>query len=68
MATRNPPYTAKNPEFFSPTVEGSHSVALERHTPQVQPPPMFQVVVRNHDFTTMAFVIDVLHGLVGQTR
>ena len=68
MATRNPPYTPKKPEFFPPKEEGSDSVVLERQTLQVQPPPMFQVVLLNDDFTPMEFVIDVLQELFGKDR
>ena len=48
--------------------EGSDSVVLERQTLQVQPPPMFQVVLLNDDFTPMEFVIDVLQELFGKDR
>ena len=68
MATRTPPYTPKKPEFFPPQEEGSDSVVLERQTLQVQPPPMFQVVLLNDDFTPMEFVIDVLQELFGKDR
>lgn len=67
MATRNPPFTPKKPEFF-PDKEDGGFVVLERQTHQLQPPPMFQVVLLNDDFTPMEFVIDVLQELFGKDR
>lgn len=67
MATRNPPFTPKKPEFF-PAREDGGSVVLERLTHKLLPPPMYQVVMLNDDFTPMEFVIIVLQELFGKDR
>ena len=41
---------------------------LERRTQKVAPPPMYQVVMLNDDFTPMEFVIVVLQEFFGKDR
>lgn len=41
---------------------------LERRTQKIAPPPMYQVVMLNDDFTPMEFVVDVLQALFGKTH
>ncbi len=40
--------------------EGQGAVVVERQTARVDPPPMFQVVLLNDDYTPMEFVVLVL--------
>jgi ATP-dependent Clp protease adaptor protein ClpS len=40
--------------------DGQGAVVAERQTAKTQPPPMFQVVLLNDDFTPMEFVVMVL--------
>lgn len=51
-----------------PGEDGSGSVVLERRTLRVGPPPMYQVVMLNDDFTPMEFVILVLQEFFGKDR
>ena len=41
---------------------------LKTRTKQTQPPPMFQVVMYNDDYTPMEFVIEVLQKFFGLAR
>ena len=53
----------------SPTHEDEgDAVVLERRTQKIVPPPMYQVVMLNDDFTPMEFVIDVLQELFGKDK
>jgi ATP-dependent Clp protease adaptor protein ClpS len=40
----------------------------EKKTSRVKPPPMFQVVLLNDDFTPMEFVVDVLERIFSMDR
>ncbi len=64
---RQPPTTPRPPEFF-PQHEGGDAAVLERQTLQLQPPPMYQVVMLNDDFTPMEFVIAVLQELFAKDK
>ena len=44
------------------------STVLERKETRVKPPPMFQVVLLNDDFTPMEFVVSVLQKFFGMGR
>lgn len=59
MATQPPPYRPSMPDQVFQE-EGGHSVVMERRTQKIAPPPMYQVVMLNDDFTPMEFVIVVL--------
>lgn len=41
---------------------------LERVPQRLKPPPMYQVVMLNDDFTPMEFVVDVLQEIFGKDR
>jgi ATP-dependent Clp protease adaptor protein ClpS len=45
-----------------------HGLAVEESRPQVQRPPLFQVVLLNDDFTPMDFVIVVLETFFSMNR
>ena len=66
MATDHPPIQPPQPQL--PREEGSGSVVLERRTQKVAPPPMYQVVMLNDDFTPMEFVIVVLQEFFSKDR
>ena len=44
------------------------AVVLERRTQKLAPPPMYQVVMLNDDFTPMDFVIHVLQKFFAMNR
>ena len=44
------------------------STVLERKEARVKPPPMFQVVLLNDDFTPMEFVVSVLQKFFSMGR
>jgi ATP-dependent Clp protease adaptor protein ClpS len=45
-----------------------NSIILERQSQRGSPPPMFQVVLLNDDYTPMEFVIIVLQKFFGKSR
>lgn len=58
MATQQPSH---RPTVSEPTSgDDGNAVVLERLTQKLAPPPMYQVVMLNDDFTPMEFVILVL--------
>lgn len=62
-----PPFKPRNPEFYPRDGDGS-AVVLERQVHQLAPPPMYQVIMLNDDFTPMEFVIVVLQELFGKDQ
>jgi ATP-dependent Clp protease adaptor protein ClpS len=50
------------------TEKNDHSTVLERQEAKVKPPPMFQVMLLNDDFTPMEFVVAVLQKFFGMSR
>lgn len=48
--------------------EHQHGLALEEARPEVQRPPLYQVVLLNDDFTPMEFVIVVLETFFTMPR
>ncbi len=48
--------------------EQGHGVVVAPARPELSPPPMFQVVLLNDDYTPMDFVVDVLRGFFGMTQ
>lgn len=67
MATDLPPSQPRLP-VQSPSRDEGGAVLLERRTQKVAPPPMYQVVMLNDDFTPMEFVIVVLQEFFGKDR
>ncbi|MBQ0132992.1 MAG: ATP-dependent Clp protease adapter ClpS [Comamonas sp.] len=59
MATQQPPRRPVLPDQVTKD-DDSNAVVLERRTQKLAPPPMYQVVMLNDDFTPMEFVIMVL--------
>jgi len=52
-----------------PTHFGSSGdLLLEKQTTQVKPPPMYQVVMLNDDYTPMEFVVHVLQKFFGKNE
>ena len=47
---------------------GQDDTALQEKPNQTKPPPMWQVVMYNDDYTPMEFVIDVLEQFFGHTH
>lgn len=56
--------------FFRMTIEHDFSgnVVLDRQTSQVKPPPMYQVILLNDDYTPMEFVVLVLQKYFSKTE
>ncbi|HET8898875.1 MAG TPA: ATP-dependent Clp protease adapter ClpS [Rhodanobacteraceae bacterium] len=45
-----------------------HGIALAPARPKLAPPPMFQVVLLNDDYTPMDFVVEVLRAFFGMAQ
>jgi ATP-dependent Clp protease adaptor protein ClpS len=67
MATQQPPYRPASPDQISHEDDGN-SVVMELRTQKIAPPPMYQVVMLNDDFTPMEFVIMVLQEFFSKDR
>lgn len=55
-------------ESSNPDTDFDGGVAVEESKPDVAPPPMYQVVMLDDDFTPMEFVVDVLQLFFGMNR
>ncbi len=67
MATPQIPHRPASPDPIS-LEDDDQAVVLERRTQKLAPPPMYQVVMLNDDFTPMEFVIVVLQEFFGKDR
>lgn len=48
--------------------EQDRGIALAPARPKLSPPPMFQVVLLNDDYTPMDFVVEVLRAFFGMAQ
>ena len=60
MPVEPPSPPAATPPSAPRTDEGQGAVVVERQPAKVVPPPMYQVVMLNDDYTPMEFVVMVL--------
>ena len=68
MATAQPPFRS-SPSITTPREDdGGDAVVMERLTQKIAPPPMYQVVMLNDDFTPMEFVILVLQEFFSKDK
>jgi len=64
MPADKPPVPVVRPR----TDDGQGAVVAERKEQKTEPPPMFQVILLNDDYTPMEFVVDVLQRIFGMDR
>lgn len=64
-SSATPPNVPHVPKI-TPVEEGT--VVVERHLQRTKPPPNYQVVMINDDFTPMEFVVAVLQEFFGKNR
>ena len=62
MATPPIPHRPASPDPIS-REDDDQAMVLERRTQKLAPPPMYQVVMLNDDFTPMDFVVDILQSI-----
>ncbi len=48
--------------------EHEHGIAVAPARPKLSPPPMFQVVLLNDDYTPMDFVVEILRAFFGMNQ
>lgn len=51
---------------MSSTLDTQHDVVAEKQPARTAPPPMYQVVLLNDDYTPMEFVVKVLQKFFGK--
>ena len=65
MVTKSPKITLpKKPKVLEDDSDGT--VVLERRTQKTRPPPMYQVLMLNDDYTPMEFVVIVIQEFFGK--
>lgn len=62
------PSDPQSPQPALPPDDGQGAVVAERQASKVDPPPMFQVVLLNDDYTPMEFVVLVLQEYFQRDR
>ena len=45
-----------------------YDLAVEEARPKLKQPPLYRVVLINHDYTPMEFVVDILESIFGMER
>ncbi|ARP77233.1 MULTISPECIES: ATP-dependent Clp protease adapter ClpS [Bordetella] len=53
---------------MSSTLDTQHDVVVEKQPARTAPPPMYQVVLLNDDYTPMEFVVKVLQKFFGKNN
>src|SRR3546814_15237082 len=53
---------------MSATLDTQHDVAVEKAPARTAPPPMYQVVLLNDDYTPLEFVVKVLQKFFGKNQ
>ncbi len=48
--------------------DSSGSLLLEKQSERLKPPPMYQVILLNDDYTPMEFVVHVLQKIFGKSQ
>lgn len=57
-----------NPKIPLEPSHGAGQTVLERKAQKVEPPPRYQVVLLNDDYTPMEFVVEVIVEFFGKSR
>lgn len=53
---------------MSSTFDTQHDLVVEKQAARTAPPPMYQVVLLNDDYTPMEFVVKVLQKFFGKNQ
>ncbi|AZY49408.1 ATP-dependent Clp protease adapter ClpS [Bordetella avium] len=53
---------------MSSTLDSQHDLVAEKQSARTAPPPMYQVVLLNDDYTPMEFVVKVLQKFFGKNQ
>jgi len=48
--------------------DSHYDIVLDRQTTKLAPPPMYQVVLLNDDYTPMEFVVGILQRIFGKSE
>jgi ATP-dependent Clp protease adaptor protein ClpS len=58
----------KIPAAMSTSTDTQHDLVVEKESARTAPPPMYQVVLLNDDYTPMEFVVGVLQKFFGKSE
>jgi ATP-dependent Clp protease adaptor protein ClpS len=61
-------YNKRELNYLPMSTKRDEDVLLEKQEQRVKPPPMYQVVLLNDDYTPMEFVVSVLQKFFGMGR